>query len=261
MGPQLDAVLKENIALRFHSLSPATLALGSDRLFVQVAEIMFHAGLAKFIIMTCQRNFLFPHNSSHSSPGSIFLFRSKLQSSARTTLQSCTCTRCWLLTQEGHKLLQHPWGPWQLPVPMSPGLLSIPARDGWVFCRCIRGWAMEGKVLYLVFVKAALALTCQCPPLPSAALRVSSPAGAVSPEALGVWAAPNMGGAHGAVVTWDHNYIALQQHHRGVSLKASSPHSCLCPQVCRLTFPTFHIAAHETVGQRSISSNICLQFL
>lgn len=93
MGHQLDAVLKENIALHFHSLTPATLALDSDRLFVQAAEIMFHAALAKFIIMTSQRNFLFPHNSSHSSPRSIFLFRSKLQSSARMTLQSCTCTR------------------------------------------------------------------------------------------------------------------------------------------------------------------------
>lgn len=71
-----------------HSLTPAALALDTDRLFVQTAEVMFHAELAKFIIMTSQRNFLFPHNSSHSSPGSIFLLSSKLQSPARMTLRA-----------------------------------------------------------------------------------------------------------------------------------------------------------------------------
>lgn len=155
MGPHLDAVLKGNIALPLPH--PSCFAPDTGRLFVQAAEMMFHAALAKFIIMTSQRNFLFPCNSSHSSPGSMFLLRSKLQSSARMTLQSCASTGCWLLTQKGHKLLQHPWGPWQLPVPMSPVLLSSPARgdQGW-FCKCLRSWAMERKrsVLYLVFAKA-----------------------------------------------------------------------------------------------------------
>lgn len=143
--------------LHFYSLTPAALALDSDRLFVQAAEMMFHAALAKFIIMTSQRNFLFPHKSSHSSPGSIFLFRSKLQSSARMSPQCCACTGCWLLTQERHKLLQHTRDPWQLPVSMSPVLLSSPTRGGWVFCKCLGNLAREGKesVLHFVFVKAS----------------------------------------------------------------------------------------------------------
>lgn len=72
MGAQLDAVLKGNITLHFHSFTPAALALDSDRLFVQPAEMLFHAALTKFFIIISQRNFLFPHNSRHSSPGSIF---------------------------------------------------------------------------------------------------------------------------------------------------------------------------------------------
>lgn len=86
MGPHLDAVLKGNIALPLPH--PSCFAPDTGRLFVQAAEMMFHAALAKFIIMTSQRNFLFPCNSSHSSPGSMFLLRSKLQSSARMTLRA-----------------------------------------------------------------------------------------------------------------------------------------------------------------------------
>lgn len=60
-------------------------------------------------------------------------------------------------------------------------------------------------MLYLVFVKAAFGLNCQCPPHPSAASHVSSPAGAVSPEALGVWAAPSTGGPDGTRITQPSN--------------------------------------------------------
>lgn len=94
-GARLDAVLKWNTALLLLCLTPAAPALAnSHRLFGQAAQMLFHAALAKFILMTSQWNFLFPHNSSHSSSGSIFLSRSKLRSSARVTFQSCAHSLC-----------------------------------------------------------------------------------------------------------------------------------------------------------------------
>lgn len=63
----------------------------------------------------------------------------------------------------------------------------------------------------------------------------------------------------GQQVVGGHKYRALQQHCRGVSLKAASPGSCLCPQVCRLSSPTVHIAAHETVHPAYHCLEICIR--
>lgn len=42
-------------------------------------------------------------------------------------------------------------------------------------------------------------------------------------------------------------------------MKAASPGSCLCPQVCRLSSPMVHIAAHETVHPAYHCLGICIR--